>query len=126
MKSFIIAVSIGVVMITGCILYMVRVEKISENLIDLNKEIISSLEKEDYEGAKHALKGASDYLEKELIMLAATGNHTELDQMQIYISQISEYISEKHKGDALAQAKALMIMFKHLPKNYRLKPENIL
>ena len=54
------------------------------------------------------------------------GNHTELDQMQIYISQISDYIAEEHKGDELAHCKSLMIMFYHLPKNYRLKAENIL
>lgn len=126
MKSFIVALCIGVFMISGCIFYMVRVEDISENLIELNRETITMIEKEDYKGAKKALKKVSDYLEDKLIMLAATGNHTELDQMQIYISQVSEYIAEEHKGDALAHCKSLMIMFKHLPKNYRLKAENIL
>ncbi len=126
MKSFFTAITIGVLMVLGCVYYMVRVEDISANLIEQNKEIIEMLEKEDFGGAEKKLKKVSDYLEDKLIMLAATGNHSELDQMQIYISQASEYIDAKHKGDALAQCKALMIMFKHLPKNYRLKAENIL
>lgn len=126
MRSFIVALCMGVLMVTGCVLYMIKVEDISENLIKLNNEIISMIEKEDYKEAEKALKKTSDYLEHKLIMLAATGNHTELDQMQIYISQVEEYIAEEHKGDALAYCKSLMIMFKHLPKNYRLKAENIL
>lgn len=113
-------------MIGGCILYMVHVENISERLSQINDQMISYIEKEDYENAAKAHNEVSTLLEDNLIMLAATGNHAELDQMQIYLSQISEYISAKHKGDALAHCKSLMIMFKHLPKNYRLKAENIL
>lgn len=126
MKSFVVALCIGIFMVLGCVFYMVKVEDISQNLIQLNNEIISNVEKEDYKEAEKSLKEASDYLEDKLIMLAATGNHTELDQIEIYMSQISEYIAEEHKGDALAHCKSLMIMFKHLPKNYRLKAENIL
>ncbi len=126
MKSFIIAVLIGMFMITGCLLYMKEVEDVSDELKNLNKETIALLENEDYEGAKGAHRQVEKFFEEKIIMLAATGNHTELDQMQIYISQVFEYIEEEQKGDALAFCESLDIMFKHLPKNYRLKAENIL
>ena len=126
MKSFIVAVFIGVFMIVGCILYMKEVEDVSDKLKNLNEEVIVFLENDDFEGAKQAHGRVESFLEEKLIMLAATGNHEELDQMQIYLSQVCEYIEERQKGDALAFCESLDIMFKHLPKDYRLKAENIL
>ena len=126
MKSFITALCIGVFMITGCVLYMFRVEAISKKLVKLNDETVNMIEQDDYEQAQAALTKVFKYLESNTVMLAATGNHEELDQMQIFISQLFEYISEQHKGDALAHCKALKVMFEHLPKDYRIKAENIL
>ena len=126
MKSFIVALCIGVIMVGGCVLYMMEVEDISDELKNLNKKIIESVKTEEYREAEQRLKKLSEYFEGKIIMLAATGNHTELDQIQIYISQVDEYIKEEQKGDALAFCESLDIMFCHLPKNYRLRPENIL
>lgn len=126
MKSFIVAICIGTIMVVSCTLHINSVESISKQLIDKNSSMISFIEADDFENAKQAHKEVSAFLEDKHLILAATGNHTELDQMQIYLSQISEYIEAHHKGDALAGCKALMIMFKHLPKNYRIKAENIL
>ena len=126
MKSFIVAILIGAVMITGCIFYMLRLEEISKTLVEMNEKMIDMVEKEDYKSAKKIYKRVSDYVEDKHIMLAATENHDELDQIEIYLSQVEEYIEEEHKGDALAHCESLAILFKHLPKDYRLKLENIL
>lgn len=126
MRSFIVALCIGIIMVGGCILYMMEVEDISDELKNLNEKVIDNIKVEQYFEAEENLKKLSGYFEGKLIMLAATGNHTELDQIQIYISQIDEYIKEEQKGDALAFCESLDIMLQHLPKNYRLRPENIL
>ena len=126
MKSFITAVLIGVFMISGCILYTNEVEDIADSLKAENKKMIAFLENDDFEGAKRAHASVESHLKDKLIMLAAIGDHEEFDRMEIYLSQVCEYIEEEHKGDALATCEALDIMFSHMPKNYRLRAENIL
>ena len=125
-RSFIVALCIGILMVGGCVLYMVEVEDISQRLSDMNGKVTDCIENEDYESAASELSKLSKYFDEKIIMLAATGNHTELDQIQIYISQAYEYVEARHRGDALAICKSMNIMFEHLPKNYRLRPENIL
>lgn len=113
-------------MVGGCTLYMMEVEDISDDLKNMNKNVIEHIKSEDYNRAETELIRMSEYFEGKTVLLAATGNHEEIDQIQIYISQIGEYIKEKQKGDALAFCKSLGILFCHLPKNYRVRPENIL
>ena len=126
MKSFIAAMLMGICLVFGCTIYMNEVEEVSDRLNMLNKEMIDFVKREDYENAKKTHKRVDKYLKDKTLMLAATGNHTELDQMQIYLSQVIEYIEAEQRGDALAFCKSLEIMFEHLPKNYRLRAENIL
>ena len=59
-------------------------------------------------------------------MLAATGNHEEIDKIEITIAELKEYILQHSKADALAHTEALNVLFRHLPKNYKLRTENIL
>ena len=48
MKSFIVALCIGVIMVGGCVLYMMEVEDISDELKNLNKKVIESVKTEEY------------------------------------------------------------------------------
>lgn len=126
MKSFIIAILIAVSMITGSIIYTQNLEKISDELIKHNEQLTRLLEDENYKAALQTVSYMKEYVDDKKIMLAATGDHAEVDTLEIYLSEITEYIKGEHRSDALAHSKALRTLFEHLPKNYRIKAENIL
>ena len=126
MKSFIIAIIIATIMITGSITYTINIEKISDELSSHNERVIKLIEDENFDAAMEIAEFMDKYIDDKKIMLAATGDHEDIDKMEIYLSELTEYIKGNHKSDALAHAKALKTLFEHLPKNYRLKPENIL
>lgn len=125
MKSFITAIFIGTAMIFCCIVYMLQTEKLSEQLTEINSRMISYIENDDYENAANSHKALCNMLDKKRLFLSALENHSELDSIQIQLSQLSEYISARHKGDALAYCKALSITLEHIPKKYCIKAENI-
>lgn len=125
MKSFITAIFIGTAMIFGCIAYMLQTEKLTAQLTDINSRMILYIEDDDYENAANTHKALCTVLNRNRLVLSAAENHSELDSIQIQLSQISEYITAHRKSDALAYCKVLSITLEHIPKKYRIKAENI-
>ena len=126
MKSFIVAILIAISMITGSIIYTESLENISSELLATNRQLTEFLENENYEEALNTVSFMKDYINDKKILLTATGDHAEVDRLEIYLSELTEYIKGEHLFDALAHSKALKTLFEHLPKNYRIKAENIL
>ncbi len=126
MRSVIISAIIAVVMVAGSILYTNKLDNISAELIKINDNIGESLKKEDFESANADIEKMRDYLEKKRSMLDATGNHTEMDNIEMNIFELLEYSKEEQKADALSKNRVLGFLYKHLPVNYKLKWENIL
>lgn len=126
MKSVIISAIIAAVMVAGSILYSNNLDNISAELIKINDNIGESLKKEDFESANADIEKMRDYLEKKRSMLDATGNHAEMDNIEMNIFELLEYSKEEQKADALSKNRVLGFLYKHLPVNYKLKWENIL
>lgn len=126
MRSVIISTVIAVVMVTGSILYTNNLDNVSAELIKINEQIGESLKAEDFESANADIAKMRDYLEKKRSVLDATGNHTEMDNIEMNIFELLEYSKEGQKADALSKNRVLGFLFEHLPMNYKLKWENIL
>lgn len=126
MRSFICAIIIGIILVTGSIAYTNHIEKISDELIECNNIIYSLVSEENYSEAEKIIEMLSLYIDNKTLMLAATGNHEEIDKIEITIAELKEYILQHSKADALAHTEALNVLFRHLPKNYKLRTENIL
>lgn len=126
MRSFIFSIIIGILLVTGSIIYTNHMEKLSTELIECNDIIYSLIEEENYSEAEKMIESLSMYIENKTVILAATGNHEEIDKIEITIAQLRQFISQKSCADALAFSRALDVQLKHLPKNYRLRLENIL
>lgn len=126
MKGVIISVCIAAVIVAGSIAYTNHMESVSQELAEINERIMEYLEDMDYDEAHGETERLMEYLDKNRTILAATGNHEELDKIEMNISEMSGYINGKQQTDAISRCKVLDFLFEHLPKNYQMKLENIL
>lgn len=126
MKGVVIAAIIAAAVAAGSIAYTRHMNNVSEELGDINSSVMECLENEDYKKALEEIERLTDYLDDRRATLAATGNHEELDKIEMNISQMLGYAEGGHKTDAISHCKVLSFLFEHLPKNYEMKLENIL
>ncbi|MCC8160366.1 MAG: DUF4363 family protein [Oscillospiraceae bacterium] len=126
MKGVIISICIAAVIVAGSIAYTSHIENVSDELGEISRQITERLESEDYVGAAEKAAQLDEYLSKERTVLAMTGNHEELDKIEMNISEMTEYIDGGQRTDALSRCKVLNFLFEHLPKNYEMRWENIL
>ena len=126
MKGVIVSLFIAAAIVAGSAAYTSHTKKVSRELGEINAGVMESLEKCDYDGAAEKIEKLSGYLEEKRMVLSATGNHEELDKIEINISEMSGYTDGKQQIDAIAHCKVLDFLFEHLPKNYELKLGNIL
>lgn len=126
MKSVVISVIIAAIVIAGSIVYTSNLERVSKELSEINGRISECLEEEDYSGADAEIEHLKAYLNSRRAVLDATGNHEEIDKIEMNLYELSEYSKGEKKTDALSRCRVLDFLFEHLPLNYKLKPENIL
>ena len=126
MRSFIVSLLIGAFLITGSILYTKNMERISSEMIECNDIIYSLISEGNYDEAVTLVDSLKNYMDRKSVMLAAIDNHEEIDKIENSLAQLEQYILQKSQADSLALSKALDVHLQHLPKNYRLKLENIL
>lgn len=126
MKSVVISIIIAVVMISGSLFYTHSLEKVSDELTEINTQVQKYLEADDFSGADSEIEHLKSYLDSRRAVLDATGNHEEIDKIEMNLSELSEYTKGEKKTDALSRCHVLHFLFEHLPLNYKLKPENIL
>ena len=126
MKSFVISVIIAAVMVAGSLFYTSSLERVSGELNDINTRVSKLLDEDDFLGADSEIEHMKSYLDSRRAVLDATGNHEEIDKIEMNISELSEYTKGEKKTDALSRCRVLSFLFEHLPLNYKLKFENIL
>ena len=126
MKGVIISVCIAVCIVAGSVVYTNHMGRVSEELGEINDEIMECLDREDYSAAGENIKKLTEYLDENRTVLAATGSHEELDNIEMNVSELAGYIEGEEQTDAQSRCKVLSFLFEHLPKNYEMKLENIL
>lgn len=107
-------------------MYNAHIEHVSEELGRINDSIMVHLTDDNLEGAADEMGQLIEYMERNRVMLAATGDHADFDSIEMNISEMAGYINGGQSTDAVSRCKVLAFMFEHLPKNYELKLENIL
>lgn len=126
MKSVVVSVIIAVIVVAGSLFYTRSLEKVSGELIEINKQISERIEAEDYSGANSEIERLSSYLDSRRAVLDAIGDHEEMDNIEMNLSELEEFAKGEKKTDALSRCRVLDFLFEHLPLNYKLKLENIL
>lgn len=126
MKSFAASLMLAAVIILASIGYTIYLDNVCEEMTILNERIEESVISEDFDKASDALDGLSEFMDSKKLALAATIDHTVIDNIERNMAELDAYISECQRYDAAAKCSVLKTLFKHLPKNYGLKLENIL
>lgn len=125
MKSFLLAIAIAMALILGGFLYSNNLVQESEHLSYLNRNIITSLEEENYDKAQMQINELARQVEEFKVFFLATDNHIEIDNIKLNLSELQAFAKNEMQGDALAKAKVLEFLFSHLPENTELKLGNI-
>ena len=126
MKSFITSLVIAAFIVAGSIAYGMHIDNVSSELVSINTRLIDTLEADDFEEAEEIVDEVKTYFDKKRAMLGATDNHEVLDKIEINIQELLSYVEGRQKADALSHCRVLGYLYEHLPKNYKLKFENIL
>lgn len=126
MKSFIGAVVLAIAIFISSMAYSKHLDTVSEHMVMENQKISQYLIDENYAEAAEAAKSLEEYIDDKKFTLAATIDHNNLDKIEMNMSQMKKYVECEQKADSLAYCEVLDMLFGHLPKNYKLKLENIL
>lgn len=126
MLSFITALIISAAVITGSVLYTNRVDDIAAELLLETGKITECILNDEFTGAENAIYAFEDCLEKNKVLLEATGNHEELLKIELSYKELRMFTLSQQKADALAKCASLDVLLNHMPSNYKVKAENIL
>lgn len=126
MKSVIISAILAAVMVTGALVYTNRLNYVSQSLLEMNENTAQYLEREDYDLALAEINKIKEYLKKKHSLLEAMGNHAELDEIEMNVSQMQRYTEGEQGTDALSHCQVLSFLFEHMPENEYVRLENIL
>lgn len=126
MKSLIIAVLIAIAIIFGGIYSTRKLTDLSQTLITMCEEAGEAIYNDDFKTAGYVLEEIEKRIEDNYNIFAVSIDHNEIDEIEKNIYQMQVYIDQNQKADALAFGNVLLGLFEHLPKDYRLKIENVL
>lgn len=126
MKSLIIALSIGLLTIVGSIAYTNHLESVTEQMTRENEIIAQALENERFEEANKSAKELIAFVREKRVILDAVGNHQELDDIEKNLCEMTAFTQEKNKDDSIAKCRVLSFLIESLPRNFKIKIENIL
>ncbi len=126
MRSVIIALTIIALSVGGSIAYTSHLEKTSEKMLLKNDDITMHILEENYIEAVGETKSLIDFVRKKRALMDAVGNHQELDDIEGYLAELLAFAEEEDKKQALSRCYKLDFLIKSLPRNFKLKIENIL
>ncbi len=126
MKSFIAALVIAGLIVSGTIFSTHRIEMVSKKILDDNKNVVAAVKEEDYKKAKSLARNMAEYVDGKKMTMSIIMDHGDLDKIEQGIAELEGYIEGKAKFDAIAKCKFLDVLIRHLPRNYKLKIENVL
>ena len=126
MKSLIAAFLIAAAMIGGGVVYTQKLDEISKEALSYSQLIAQSLQQDDFSAAMTGVEALEQYVEEKKILMSMILDHTTLDKIESNLAELSGFVEGRMKTDAQAKGNVLEILFKHLPKNYKIRLENIL
>ncbi len=126
MKSVIITLIIGALMIGGSIFYTSHLKKESAKLVSITEDIKSSVINEDFKTAEAQISNLGHSVTRFEKFFLATGDHIEMDNIKINLSELKSFAEYEMKSDALSKVYVLEFLFEHLPHNSQLRIGNIL
>ncbi len=126
MKSLIVAIIIAFSIILTGVYSTKKLEDMSEYLIEMCDKTNKEIENDNFEKAEEYILEIEDFVEENYTMFASTIDHNEIDKIDMNIDQMKTYVAQGIKADSLSYGNILLGLIEHLPKDHRLKIENVL
>lgn len=126
MKSVIITLIIGAAMIGGSIFYSSYLDRESKELSYITSDIKTCVLNDDFNKAQEKISELNKSVEHFEKIFLATGDHIEMDNIKIHLSELKSYAEYRKKSDALGKIYVLDFLFEHLPRNSQIRIGNIL
>lgn len=126
MKTFIIALLVLGVMISGIVGYSFYMKNFEEKLLKNVDDISIKINEEDWESSHNEYKKMDRFWNKNKKILAMFNDHGDLDDIELEIVDLNESIVHKDKQHSLKAVDNIKVLLKRLAKNESFSIENIL
>ena len=126
MKSFIVTLIIGAVLVTGSVLYSHHLKTEADKLSEITDNIKESVKAEDYKSAENQTEKLNTCVSEYEKFFLATGDHLEIDNIKINLAELKSFIKHEMQSDAMSKIYVLEFLFEHLPHNTKVRIGNIL
>lgn len=126
MKSFIVTLIIGAVLVTGSVFYSHHLANEAHNLSEITDSIKKSVKAEDYELARKQTEKLNKRVSDFEKFFLATGDHIEIDNIKINLAELKSFVIHEMQSDAMSKIYVLEFLFDHLPHNSKVRIGNIL
>ena len=125
MKNIVISLMISVIMIIAMSFSIRYLNKVSQNLGKLNDEIEQYIADDNWDEAYKAsidfTEKWTDYSKKIKLYL----NHQEIDNIEMELMRLPQYIKEMTKDESLASVHVLKFLVDHISELEKIKLQNI-
>ena len=88
MKSFIVTLIIGAVLVTGSVLYSHHLKTEADKLSEITDNIKESVKAEDYKSAENQTEKLNKSVSEFEKFFLATGDHLEIDNIKINLAEL--------------------------------------
>ncbi len=126
MRSVIVALVIIAISVGGSVIYTNHLENTANEMLLKNNIITINILNENYNDAEIEIKSLQKFVKEKRAVLDAVGNHQELDDIEGELAQLLAFTHEDDKKQALSKCYMLDFLIESLPRNFKLKLENIL
>jgi len=99
--------------------------KITYNLENLNKKIETYINNQNWDEAYNAASDFSEKWEKHTNVIKLFVNHQELDNIEIELCKLTQFVKEKTPDESLANVHTLDFLLNHITNLEKINLQNI-
>ncbi|MBL4936788.1 DUF4363 family protein [Clostridium sp. YIM B02515] len=125
MRNIIISVTVFLAMITAIFFSIGYLNRISSNLQILNDDLEKYISEEKWDKAYKTSMDFTNQWEKHSKVIKLFVNHQEIDNIEMELWKLPQYIKEKSKDEALASVHVLKFLLKHISSLEKVNIQNI-
>ncbi|MCM8711093.1 DUF4363 family protein [Clostridium sp. SYSU_GA19001] len=125
MKNVILSIIIFLIMVIAMCLSINYLNKISLNIQNLNDKLEEYIMNEDWNKAYETSMDYTQKWEKHAKLIKIFVNHQEIDNVEMELWKLPQYVKEQTKDEALASVHLLKFLIKHISSLEKITIQNI-
>lgn len=102
-----------------------EVAQSSQVLLSLSLSLEESIKQNLWDEAENRFKKLDSAWQKTQSLWTVLLNHTEIDNIDLTLAKLEQYIKTQEQGLALAEISSLKLLIRHIPEKEKLTLENI-